>query len=237
MFSGIKLWLVINEYRQADAVYEQVQSEYVAMPATKPTSSPEVNVPVVETSGLTVDFDKLIATNADVIGWLYCEDTPINYPVVQAEDNAKYLHAGLDGTYLRSGTLFADYRNGVLGEDRQFVLYGHSMKNKTMFGSLLGYKKQEYYEQHPVLYYLTPDAEYRIELFAGCVLKVHDIIYKPNPDEREWEQYFDDVMRRSTFDTDVTVSSEDWIIMLSTCSYEFDNARYVVYGKLVKLDV
>ena len=237
VFSGANLWLVIKEYRQADAVYEQVQNEYVVTAPVVPEPSQDELLPTVDASGIAIDFDKLIAANEDVIGWLYCADTPINYPVVQAGDNAEYLHAGLDGAYLRSGTLFADYRNGALGEDHQFVLYGHSMKNKTMFGSLLGYKKQEYYEQHSVLYYLTPDAEYRIELFAGCVMKAHDILYKPNPDTEEWAAYFDDVLERSTFTTDVSVSSEDSIITLSTCSYEFDNARYVVYGKLVKLDI
>lgn len=237
VFSGVNVWLVIKEYRQADAVYEQVQNEYVVTPPAVQMPSQDEPIPTVESSGIAIDFDKLTAANGDVVGWLYCADTPINYPVVQAADNERYLHAGLDGAYLRSGTLFVDYRNGAVGEDRQYVLYGHSMKNKTMFGSLLGYKKQEYYDQHPILYYITPDAEYRVDLFAGCVMKAHDILYKPNPDTEEWAGYFDDVLERSTFTTDVSVSSEDSIITLSTCSYEFDNARYVVYGKLVKLDI
>lgn len=238
VFSGIQVFIVLREYKEADVVYEQLQKEFVVVAPTQTTEA-DISMPdqpVVETSGITVDFAKLTARNADVIGWLYCADTPINYPVVQAKDNDKYLHAGLDGKYLRSGTLFVDYRNDAIGEDRQFIVYGHSMKNKTMFGSLMGYKKQEYYEAHPVLYYLTPDAEYRIELFAGCVMKVLQIIYQPNPGTAEYADYLAEMRSKSTFHSDVVVTPEDAVVVLSTCSYEFDNARYVALGKLVKIE-
>ena len=236
-FSGINLLKVIKEYSEADAVYEQVQNEYVVTtPPVVPPTVEEEPIPLIESAGIDVDFNKLITTNKDVIGWLYCADTPINYPVVQGRDNSQYLHAGLNGAYLRGGTIFADYRNRPLGEDRLFILYGHSMKNKTMFGSLLGYKKQEYYDAHPVLYYLTPEAEYRVELFSGCVMKIQDILYQPNPGSKELAQYFEQMKKKSTFTSDVSVSVGDPVIVLSTCSYEFDNARYVVIGKLVKLD-
>jgi len=234
--SAVNVYTVLKEYQQADAAYQQLQDEFVVTPTTVSTTAPVEDVPFVETSGITVDFAKLTATNEDVIGWIYCADTPINYPVLQAADNDAYLHTGLDGKYLRSGSIFADYRNGDIGTDDQYILYGHSMKNKTMFGSLMGYKKQAYYDAHPVLYYLTPDAEYRIELFAGCVMKVVDIIYQPNPGEAEFATYVEEMRRKSTFRSEVSVSTEDTIVVLSTCSYEFDNARYVALGKLVKIE-
>lgn len=237
VFSAINLFLVMRDYQQAEALYQQVQTDFVAVPAPLPTQAEILDEPaLLEKSGIAVDFVSLSATNKDVIGWIYCADTPINYPVVQAADNSKYLHAGLDGKYLRSGTIFADFRNGPVMTDRQFVLYGHSMKNKSMFGSLLEYKKQAYYDAHPVWYYLTPDAEYRIELFAGCVAKVSDIIYQPNPNDSEYAAYIERMRSRSTFSAGVDVSAEDTIVVLSTCSYEFDNARYVALGKLVKID-
>lgn len=237
VFSAINLFLVMRDYQQAEALYQQVQTEFVAVPVSLSTQiESSDDSALVEKSGIVVDFESLSATNKDVIGWIYCADTPINYPVVQSTDNAKYLHAGLDGKYLRSGTIFADFRNSAITTDRQFVLYGHSMKNKSMFGSLLEYKKQAYYDVHPVWYYLTPDAEYRIELFAGCVAKVSDIVYQANPDDSEYAAYIERMRSRSTFRSDVDVSPEDMIIVLSTCSYEFDNARYVAFGKLVKID-
>ena len=239
VFFAVQVYIVLKEYKEADAAYQQMQDEFVVVPTTAFTTVPTSefsDVPAVETSGITVDFAKLQASNADVTGWIYCADTPINYPVVQAKDNATYLHAGLDGNYLRSGTIFADYRNKPVGEDRQFILYGHSMKNKTMFGSLMGYKKQAYFDAHPVLYYLTPDAEYRIELFAGCVMKVAEILYQPDPSVEEFASYMEEMKSKSTFRSDVTVTVEDTIVALQTCSYEFDNARYVALGKLVKIE-
>lgn len=236
VFSAINLFLVMRDYQQAEALYQQVQTEFVAVPALLPTQQESTDdLAQVEKSGIVVDFESLSAANKDVIGWIYCVDTPINYPVVQATDNSKYLHAGLDGKYLRSGTIFADFRNGPVMTDRQFILYGHSMKNKSVFGSLLEYKKQAYYDAHPVWYYLTPDAEYRIELFAGCIAKVSDIIYQPNPNDSEYAAYIERMRSRSTFSADVDVSPEDTIVVLSTCSYEFNNARYVALGKLVKI--
>lgn len=236
LVSGVNVFLTLKEYEQADAAYQQLQDEFVAVPTTTTAAdtTEEIEPPVVG-SGIAVDFSKLTAANPDVIGWLYCADTPINYPVLQAEDNDTYLHAGLDGKYLRSGSIFADYRNDALGEDSQFILYGHSMKNKSMFGSLMGYKKQAYYDAHPVLYYLTPDAEYRIELFAGCVMKVADILNQPNPGKVAFAEYLDEVRRKSTFRSGVTLTPDDPVVALTTCSYEFDNARYVAYGKLVKI--
>lgn len=234
--SAVNIILVFREYQRADVAYQQLQNEFIVAPTRPSTTAAEQDEPVIPVSGIAVDFPKLTAVNQDVIGWIYCADTPINYPVVQAEDNATYLHAGLDGSYLRSGTIFADYRNDRVGKDKQFILYGHSMKNNSMFGSLMGYKKQAYYDAHPVLYYLTPDAEYRIELFAGCVMKMADIIYQPNPSAKDYASYIADMRRKSTFTSDVTVSSEDTVVVLSTCSYEFDNARYVAFGKLVKID-
>ena len=237
IFSGVQVYTVLKEYQEADIVYEQLQKEFVVVAPT--TTAVDVSVPdkpAVESSGIVVDFSKLMTRNSDVTGWLYCAGTPINYPVVQAKDNDKYLHADLSGKYLRSGTLFVDYRNAAIGKDRQYILYGHSMKNNTMFGSLMDYKKQSYYDAHPVLYYLTPNAEYRIELFAGCVMKVPEIIYQPNPGIEEYNAYLAEMRGKSTFRSDVTVEPEDTVVVLSTCSYEFDNARYVALGKLVKIE-
>lgn len=236
VFSAIKLICTVIEYRKAETLYTEAQKQYVSTIAPQSGEQKDETIKPGNNTGITIDFDALLATNPDVIGWIYCTDTPINYPVVQAEDNKAYLHTGLDGDYLRSGMIFADYRNRSIGLDRQFILYGHSMKNKTMFGSLLEYKKQAYYDAHPVLYYLTPDKEYRIELFAGCVMKVSDIIYQPRPGEKEFDAYLKSVRDSSTFQSEVSITAADSVVVLSTCSYEFDNARYVAFGKLVPIE-
>lgn len=183
-----------------------------------------------------VDFDSLLADNGDVVGWIYCEDTPINYPVVQAEDNNKYLRADLNGEYLVSGTIFADYRNGGIGENANYIIYGHNMKSQIMFGTLVNYKKQSYYDAHPVIQYLTPECNYIIELVAGVVADRTDIIYQPDPKEQELQEYLKSALQKSTFDSGLSFNEGDVLVTLSTCSDEFENARYILIGRMIPVN-
>ncbi len=114
-------------------------------------------------------FEKLTAEYPDTVGWLYCEGTPINYPVVQSKDNLRYLRRLPDGRYNAAGSLFADYRCKEVAASGNYIIYGHNMKNGSMFGTLVRYKSQNYYDEHPTLYYLTPERTFRIELIAGFV--------------------------------------------------------------------
>lgn len=250
--STIGIGLVLYRYHQADVVYEDLQDRYVTRveppadrPSVGPSGSPPAQgtydpslapEPVLEWAPVAVDFEALLAENGDVVGWLYCEGTPINYPVMQAADNDRYLHRGLNGEYLYSGTPFADYRCSVAGTDRNYIIYGHNMKNDTMFGTLDEYKGQSYYDEHPVLYYLTPERDYKIELFSGLVTKADSEVYDLQfRDEEAFEDFLRGLREHSTFRSDVSVTGADRIVTLSTCSYEFNNARYVIFGKLTAL--
>lgn len=220
--------ITLYRYQQADKIYFDLQDRFVKAYAVD--RIPE------ETAPISVDFEALMQENSDIIGWLYSEDTPIHYPVVQADDNDYYLRRDLQGNYLANGTLFADYRCPAVGTGQNFIIYGHNMKNSAMFGTLIKYSKQEYFDKHPVLYYLTPDKDYRIDLFAGFTTDADADIYRPEiGDTEEFEAFIQSLIAQSTFTSDVTVTGEDHIVMLSTCSYEFNNARYVVFGKLISL--
>ena len=227
---------IYYDYSKADSTYEEIQEEYVA--AKEVVSTPEATQgsesqhPKMTEPPITIDFGALLNRNKDVIGWLYSTDTIINYPVVQGENNDQYLRKDLDGKYLVSGTLFADYRNDTLGEDANYIIYGHNMKNGTMFNVLAEYKQQSYYDQHPIMYYLTPDGNYKLELFAGLVVKRDDKIYLPNQSEEAFAELIEEYRAKSTFKSDIELGHNDTIVTLSTCSYEFDHARYVVIGRL-----
>ncbi len=239
VIAAFNIGKIYYDYNKADNTYENLQDEYVAaneelfVPEQTEINVPEPTNPLKPP--ITVDFDSLLNRNKDVIGWLYCSDTVINYPVVQGKNNDQYLRRDLDGKYLVSGTLFADYRNGALNEDANYIIYGHNMKNGTMFSILAKYKQQAYYDQHPVMYYLTPDGNYKLELFAGLVVKRDDKIYNPKLDEEEFTTLLNDYRAKSTFKADVELEYNDTIVTLSTCSYEFDNARYIVIGRLTEL--
>ncbi len=161
--------------------------------------------------GITVDFDALLEINPDVIGWLYCPDTVINYPLVQGEDNDYYLHRLINGTPNNNGTLFVDEQNSAGFSDENTVIYGHHMRNGSMFGYLENYEQQSYYEAHPVVYLLTPEGNYA--------------------------SWLAEQRTRSDFSAPVEVERGDRVVTLSTCAYDFQDARYVVLGKLVSLTV
>ncbi len=184
---------------------------------------------------ITVDFDVLHEENEDIIAWLYCPDTPINYPVVQSNDNDYYLRRLLDGSYNTAGTLFADYRCASDFTGWISLIYGHNMKNDTMFGTLPDYREQDYFEEHPVMYLLTPTQNYMVELFAGYVTSTTDSIYEAIDTQEERNNILQRSQSQSNFTTDIEVTDDDRLLILSTCSYEYENARYVVLGKLTEI--
>ena len=178
---------------------------------------------------IKVDFGALQKINSDIIAWIYCPDTQINYPVVQGKDNEYYLNHLLDGSYNANGTLFMDYR--CVPDDRNTIIYGHNMRSGNMFGELVNYKRQAFYNKHPVMYLFTPDASYKLHLFAGVVVDSESLVYSAEPSEGGLTLWKD----CSTFQSNVTVLPEDKLVTLSTCSYEYDNARYVVMATMEKL--
>lgn len=212
---------IISGYRHAEQIHLEEQSAFM-------DDSADARFPI------QVDFDSLAQKNADIIGWIYSPDTPINYPVVQAEDNQKYLRRDLDGKYLVTGTIFADFRNRAVGEDRNFILYGHNMKDTSMFGTLLNYENQGYFDAHPTLYFATPSKNYRIELYCSGLVTDDAPIYQPNPSEAELTEFLSELKANTRFSSETTLLDTDRLITLSTCSYESNHARYLVIGKLVE---
>ena len=179
---------------------------------------------------IKVDFDKLREQNEDIVAWLYCGDTKLNYPVVQAADNDYYLYRLLDGSYNRNGTIFMDYRSSADMTDGNTLIHGHHMRSGAMFGELIHYQKQKFYDQHPVIYLSTPEKNYRLDLLAGCVVEHDDEIYTTDLTEEQVAHY----MANSTFTSEKEYKGGQ-IVTLSTCSYDFEDARYVVMGELVPL--
>ena len=241
LFSALNLINIIIEYNEANSLYEDIQEKYVETIATENTEPVTIDIESTEkqtnppSPPISIDFSKLTAENEDIVGWIYSQDTPINYPVVQTNNNSKYLHSDLNGNYLINGTIFVDYRNQEIGKDLNYIVYGHSMNNESMFGSLLNYKEQSYYESHPTIYYLTDIADYRIELIAGLVVSTDELIYQTTPDLDNLESYIKQARENSSFKSNTKYQVGDNIITLSTCTYEYDDARYVLIGKLIML--
>lgn len=246
LFSAFMLWRYQTEMNASSAVTEDMLQIAIKPNTQSSTASGKAEISVApddseddavlqETAPISIDFDALLQENTDIVAWIYCPDTPINYPVVQSADNSYYLRRLVNGDWNSSGTLFLDYRNASDFSDVNSVIYGHNMKNLSMFGSLTSYKKQDYYEQHPVFYLLTPENDYKVELLAGYVTPSDSAIY----DIPAWStKTADEVVSSvtdSTFTTEMDLKSGERLLTLSTCSYEYSNARYVVIGVLKRL--
>jgi sortase B len=185
---------------------------------------------------VSVNFDVLRQKNEDVIAWLYQGNTQINYPIVQSYDNAYYLRRSFDRKYNVYGCLYLDYRCAADYSDNLSVVYGHEARNGSMFGSLAGYKKQEYYDTHKVMYLMTPDGNYRVRVFAGIIVRTDNRIFSIPATDEELAERIQEAIENSTFKSDVKVEEIGRVLMLSTCTYEFTDARYLVLGSLEKIE-
>ncbi len=184
---------------------------------------------------LRVDFETLQAEHPDIIGWIYSPDTPINYPVVQGEDNQYYVDHLVDGTPHGSGAIFLDFRNSPDLSDLNSLIYGHNMTNKAMFGSIRNYRNQSYYDEHPLLWIFTPECAYRVDLIAGCVTAADSDDYDLLETEEDLQSLLSELTAKSTFKSKLKSSYVSRIVVLSTCTYEYDNARYILIGNLLPI--
>ena len=186
---------------------------------------------------IDVNFELLQEMNAGAVGWLYCPGTPINYPVLQSTDNEYYLKHLYNGQNNSSGAIFMDAMNSPDLSNINTIIYGHNMKNGSMFASLQNYSEWWYYQQHPALYYLTEDRDYRIDVFACYPSSGISEAYTINFDSAEtYMNYLSGTWSRSeTSITDVPMSTDDNIMTLVTCT-GYNNDRYVVQGKITPIN-
>ena len=221
-FSGYKLLNIYIEYGTADKLYNDYADEFV-----HDHNNEKEKVPI------HVDFDSLLNENKDIVAWIYSENTPINYPIVQSTDNSYYLYRMLDGSDNKAGSIFMDYRNSSNVTDFNTIIYGHNMKNDTMFGTLLKYKNQEYFETHPVIYLITPMQTYEVEIIFGYVTDVSSKIYDISQTTEEKKTILEEITQKSNFAVKPLFQEDDRLLTLSTCSYETDTSRYVLVGKIL----
>ena len=243
--SGFLMVRDLNQYSESAGAYEDIAS-HVELP--EQTEAPEDDNTETEPAGEdpsvvlpTVDFDALRETGPDIIGWLTLPDTAINYPVTQTDDNEYYLHHLYDGTYNKTGCLFADYENQEDFSDRNTIIYGHNMRDGSMFATLNEYDEQSYYDGHPQMYLVTPDGGYVVEIFTAFVAKPSESGSDTSPwrlsfkDDGAYTTWLSEMAGRSVIETDVTVTSSDKVLTLSTCTPR-GASRFIVMGKLAAVN-
>ena len=186
---------------------------------------------------IKVDFKALKEINSDIIGWIYCEDTPLNFPLVQTTSNSFYIDHGWDGKYNPCGAAFADAVNKRDFADSNTIIYGHHLYDGSMFASLEEWQEQEYFDEHPIMWILTPERDYRVELFSAYFISAYDEVYTVYPEPSEqFNEYLQKVRDLSVVTADVELDGELKYVMLSTCAYVFANARAIIHGMMVPVD-
>lgn len=219
--SGYKLGTLLYKYYVARSAYDKV-----------------TEAARVDTSQFTgeIDWDALRAVNGDIQAWIYLKDSEINYPVVKGKDNDQYLHRLIDGNYNFAGTIFMDYRNSDGFSDFNTIVYGHHMKDGSMFAGLSKYLREDgFYDKHKQFEVITPDEKYHLLVFSAFVTKATGDVYKIGFNDDLSKREYTDMLRSSSYiETDeVEIDEHSHLAVLSTCVAAEGEDRYIVAGKLV----
>lgn len=218
LVSGWRVFSILRSYQADRSVYNKISEQ-------------------AGNAEESIDFDALRKINPDVIGWLYYKDTPIDYPVVKGENNEVYLSMLFDRTWGGCGTLFADCVTIAPFKQFNTIIYGHHMKDGSMFACLKELRDPEYCKKNPKLKLSTPDGDYDLEIWAFLNEPSDSNIYMTNMEaEKDKQSYLDLAKSLADYTTDVKVTTDDRLVMLSTCAYEFENARYIIACKMVPRD-
>lgn len=263
-FSVIKIGSILIEYKKGNDLYENTADKFVTANPKVPGAPAKPDGPSdvgnagdpgndgthggeghggdtveeqVELAPIVVDFASLRAINEDIEGWLYCEDTNINYPVLRGDNNDQYLRHSYEKKYLRNGSIFVECTNSGNFQDYNTIIYGHHMRNGSMFGKLDLWAEQDYFDGHCVFWLLTPEQDYKVELMScyntSAYSDTYTIFRGPSI---ELNDYIDKALEKSVVKSDTQPEEGARYVLFTTCAYIFDNARFVMHGKLVPVD-
>jgi len=232
-----KLHGIFAEYSAGDDTYAEAADAAVTVQFTPiPLQETETTVePVLPSAPITVDFSVLSAVRGEVVGWLYGADTALNYPVLQCSNNEYYLDRLPDGTYNKAGSLFLDCDTPQDLSALNSIIYGHHMKNGSMFGNLELFMDEEYFDSHRELWYLTPHGDYRIDVLLAATVKDDSETYRHYLDRASFEAYLAETAAESVQTVEFDPADIGPVLVLSTCSNAFENARFIVIGEIIPI--
>lgn len=229
-----KRWENLSQMIGSDALAEQPQPQnpFYTVIQEEGTETPDV-------------LDKYITlynSNKNLIGWIKIDDTIIDYPVMQCDDNTYYLEHNFDQEEDRAGALFLDCNCDVVKGNDNYIIYGHHMTSGKMFASLPKYEDESYYEEHPYIIFDTiyEEAVYQVMYaFRSKVYNEDQVVFKYYQfidaySEEEFNSYMQEMAELAYYDTGVTAVYGDSLLTLSTCDYQETNGRFVVVAKRIQ---
>lgn len=256
VFAVVNLVMIYVEYGKAEKSYGSIEDEFVtyvddlgdtevvddiSAGETGAESGEETADGEPETkkgykfSKLNVDFDKLKKKNSDVVGWIQFEGFYLSYPIVKDPGNNYYLTHTVEKKANSSGAIYIPKQNKSDFSDTNTIIFGHNMKNGTMFGLLGRYKEKAFFKLNQYFYIYTPKGEKRYQIFSVYVGDENGIAYTIyGAKNDDYGKFLENLKKNSMYDTGVSVSKENSIVTLSTCVSNDKTKRLIVHAKQVK---
>lgn len=219
LFSAGKIGYTLFQYHKGEAGYEAIRNQVA--PSQAPKSA------LTEETALG-DFDALQRQYPQAVGWLYCEETEIDYPVMQADDNDYYLRRLPDGQWNLGGSLFLDYRSASDFSGELSLIYGHNMNDGSMFACLENYREQSWYDEHPVFLMETERGTSSLQVLYGFSIPAQEWTDRGFEKAENREQLIDYAAAHTTFSSAVQRDENAPLVALLTCTSSNNQNRYVL---------
>ncbi len=218
----------IVDYVKSDSEYKALEDEFVNKGGEQGDGmdyKPYTGEGIID--GFSVDFSKLKEINPDIVGWIYLPGSKLSYPIVKGEDNVKYLNTSFRGEKSSSGTIFMHSECASDFSSKNTLIYGHNMKNGTMFRPIRAYEKEDFYKENPYIYIFTPVFDMKCRVVSAFTTNPESFIYQtsfdgPESYEKFMKQIFDNALYTCKGGDDSNV------ITLSTCTGPSGQKRFIV---------
>lgn len=236
LFVSIGVYLISwqlenNKTKNLVKKMQEVAKEEVKTTTATTIVEQKEEVPNIDT---TINFDNLLQMNSDTKGWIKVPGTNIDYAFVQTTDNEYYLNHSFDKSYNKKGWVFLDYRDDIDNLKANTILYAHGLLNKVMFGTLKKVITPEWYNnpENRKILITTPKGYYYWEVFSTYTIEPESYYITTRfADDESYDKFLNTIQSRSVYNYDVTVSTKDKILTLSSC---YDHTkRVVLHAKLI----
>ena len=226
IYSGIKIFKWYKDKTNNNKIAEQIKSTVIVEDKNEDENKEEY----------TVVFNKLKEQNNETVAWIKVNNTNVEYPVVRATNNSFYLNHSFDKSKNSAGWIFADYKNKFDNTDKNIVIYGHNMRDDSMFGSLKNILNSDWYnnEENTNIALYTENEKYIYKVFSIYKIESEDYYIKTEfSNDNEFEKFIKTLKKRSIKNFNIDISKEDSILTLSTCA---NNNKYRVelHSKKIK---
>ena len=229
---GVRQWEYhrgAKEYADAEQVAAVPQPETEEAPAIEE----ETYVDPYAEALASIDLEALREVNHEIVGWISIPDTQVSYPLLQATDNDYYLNHTWKKAYNSVGSIFLECKNASDLSDFNTIIYGHNMRNGSMFGGLKQYKDLDYWKEHPSVYIVDDSGVHRYDIFAAHEVGVRTITYGLGiTDQDTKEKFIQFAQTGSVIETGEVPTVEDRVLTLSTCTGNGYDTRWVVQAVL-----